>query len=49
MQEARPILKSEPRGIVLTLICIVVFLLLAKLIFPPIASDAGQAVWWTGL
>jgi len=48
-QDRRDTRKSEPRGFLLTLVCIVIFLVLAALLFPPITHDGGRAVWLTGL
>lgn len=48
-QEASGNRKPQPRGFFLTLFCMAVFVLLAKLVLPPIASDGGRhAVWLIG-
>jgi hypothetical protein len=42
--------KPQPRGFVLSLVCMALFLVFANLIFPPSSSNSGQtnAVWLVG-
>jgi hypothetical protein len=48
MQETRDA-TPQSRGFLLALICMVVFVVLAKLVFPPITGGDGHAVWLIGL
>jgi hypothetical protein len=43
--------KPQSRGFILSLICMIIFLVFASLIFPPSSSNSGQtnAVWLVGL
>jgi len=42
--------KPQPRGLILSLVCVALFLMFAGLIYPPSSSNSGQtnAVWLVG-
>jgi hypothetical protein len=48
MQGTRDSPKPQSRGFLLALVCMVIFVALAKLVFPPITGGNGHAVWLIG-
>ena len=47
-QETRDSPNPQSRGFLLVLVCMVIFVVLAKLVFPPITGGDGHAVWLIG-